>query len=105
MKRKNLHLWAVEVIILVLILSCSKNTGSNSLYIPTSADATSGATLDELSQGRTLYIANCNSCHNLYSPDSYSPTDWESIIANMGPRTGMTPPEIVLVSKYVTRGH
>ena len=92
--------------LLFLIMSCSKNnsTGS-SLYTPTTADVTSTATLTELLQGRTLYINNCNSCHGLYSPDNYTATEWKSIISNMGPRTSMSSSEILLVTKYVTRGN
>jgi len=91
--------------LLILIISCSKNnTGGSSLYTPTSADVTATATLAELQQGRTLYTNNCNSCHSLYSPDDYNSTQWKSIISNMGPRTGMSSSEILLVTKYVSRG-
>jgi hypothetical protein len=90
---------------LFLIMSCSKNNSAgSSLYTPTTDDVTSTATLTELLQGRTLYINNCNSCHGLYSPDNYTATEWKSIINNMGPRTGMSSSEILLVTKYVTRG-
>jgi hypothetical protein len=91
--------------LLFLTMSCSKsNSAGSSLYTPTTADVTSTATLTELQQGRTLYINNCNSCHGLYSPDNYTSTEWKSIISNMGPRTGMSSSEILLVTKYVTRG-
>jgi hypothetical protein len=92
--------------LLFLTMSCSKsNSAGSSLYTPTTADVTSTSTLTELLQGRTLYINNCNSCHGLYSPDNYNSTEWKSIINNMGPRTGMSPSEILLVTKYVTRGN
>lgn len=91
--------------VIFLIISCSKsNSGGGSLYTPTTADVTSTATLTELLQGRTLYINNCNSCHGLYSPDNYTSTEWKSLINNMGPRTGMSSSEILLVTKYVSRG-
>ena len=91
--------------LLLLTLSCSKsNSAGSSLYTPTTADVTSTATLTELLQGRTLYLNNCNSCHGLYSPDNYTSTEWKSIISTMGPRTGMSSSEILLVTKYVTRG-
>lgn len=89
----------------VFTISCSKsNSAGTSLYTPTSADVTSTATLQDLQQGRTLYINNCNSCHDLYSPDDYSSTQWKSIISIMGPRTGMSASEILEVTKYVSRG-
>jgi mono/diheme cytochrome c family protein len=69
-----------------------------------SSDATATATLEELQQGRTLYINNCGSCHGLYSPDDYSATRWKSIIPTMSPNTGMNASQVTLVTKYVTRG-
>lgn len=91
--------------ILSLTWSCTKNLGgSSSLYTPSTANVTATATLVELQQGRTLYMNNCNSCHSLYSPDSYSPSQWKSIMGSMAPRTGMSASEILLVTKYVCMG-
>ena len=106
MKRlKNLRLLVLITSLLLLIGSCKKsNSGSVSLYTPTSADVTSTATLPELQQGRTLYINNCNSCHGLYSPDDYTSAQWKGIISNMAPNTSMSASEILLVTKYLTRG-
>jgi hypothetical protein len=99
--RKNK--WFFLIMLTGLILGCSKNS-TGSLYTPTSADATANATLTELQEGRTLYINNCGSCHNLYSPDDYSVTGWKSVMSSMAPRTRMNASEVSLVTKYVTRG-
>jgi hypothetical protein len=106
MKKLNFrYLPALFAGLLFISMSCSKsNSSGSSLYTPTTADVTSTATLTELLQGRTLFINNCNSCHGLYSPDNYTATEWKSIISNMGPRTSMSSSEILLVTKYVTRG-
>jgi mono/diheme cytochrome c family protein len=102
---KNYYLLVLSAAILVLIVSCSKtNTDTSSLYTPTNADVTSNATLQELQQGRTLFINNCGVCHGLYSPDNYTPSQWSSIMSSMGPRTDMTSAQKSLVMKYVTRG-
>jgi hypothetical protein len=92
-------------VILILSGSCKKNSGGSSIYTPTNADVTATATLQELQQGRTLYMNNCNACHSLYSPDDYTPIQWRSILPNMAPRTGMTSSEVLLVTKYITRGN
>jgi mono/diheme cytochrome c family protein len=107
MKRiKCRYILILTSLLLVLIQNCSKSsTDSGSLYTPTSADVTSTATLAEMQQGRTLYINNCGKCHGLYSPDSYSSTQWKSIMNNMAPNTGMSASDILLVTKYVTRGN
>lgn len=89
----------------LLVSSCSKSgSNSGSIYQPTSADVTANATIDQLQQGRALYVSNCNACHYLYSPDDFIANTWPSIIAQMGPRTNMSSAQISLVTKYLTRG-
>ena len=90
----------------ILVTGCTKKGGdTSSLYVPTSADATASASLQDLQQGRALYIDNCGSCHGLYNPDSYTPTQWRNILGSMAPKTSMSSAEVQLVTKYVTRGN
>ena len=97
-------------IFLILVIgigftSCSKqNTDTSNLYIPTPSDVSANATLDELNQGRTLYIDNCNRCHSLYTPESFSSSQWKSVMNQMAPKTRLTTSEVTLVTKYVTKG-
>jgi hypothetical protein len=103
----NKHL-IVPVLFFAMLFSfgaCKKNSSDTSaLYVPTSSDATSNATLQELQEGRILYIDNCNSCHSLYSPDNYTISQWKSIMSTMAPKTNMSTSDIQLVTKYLCRG-
>ena len=98
--------WFIFFVVFGLVVSsCSKSgSGSGNLYNPTSADVTANATLDQLQQGRDLYVHNCNACHYLYSPDDFTAGTWPSILAQMAPRTNMNSSEVSLVTKYLTRG-
>jgi hypothetical protein len=59
---------------------CTKDSAKTcSLYVPAIEDVTTSATLQELQQGRALYIDQGAGCHNLYSPDDYSPGQSPSI--------------------------
>ena len=103
---KSLLLSLFTLAIVVLIWGCTKSsTDTSSLYTPTTSDVTAKATLQELQQGRTLYINNCNACHALYSPDSFTPAQWKSILSTMAPKTSMGTADIQLVTKYVSRGN
>jgi hypothetical protein len=103
----NKH-YLLQVLFLGMLLSfgaCKKNTvDASALYVPTIDDVTANATLQELQEGRILYMDNCNSCHSLYSPDSYSTAKWKSVMSSMAPKTSMSASDIQLVTKYVCRG-
>jgi hypothetical protein len=103
---KYYHLQILSLAILTLVAGCTKKlTDTSSLYVPTAANATANATLLELQQGRTLYINNCNTCHALFLPDNYSPSQWRTIMSSMAPRTNMSASESILVTKYVSKGN
>lgn len=103
---KSLYLVVLSAILFVFNQSCSKSSNdTGSLYTPTSSDVTANATLAELQQGRILYVNNCGRCHGLYSPDNYSAAQWKSILNNMTPNTSLSASDILLVTKYVTRGN
>jgi hypothetical protein len=106
MKSSGKSFFSVLILSAGFLCSCSKaGGGAGNLYTPTNADVTVNATLAELQQGRTLYINNCGKCHSLISPDDYTPTDWNSILASMAPKTSMNSSQVTLVKKYVTRGN
>ena len=96
--------WFLIVATLGLSWSCTK-IPANNLYTPVSGDATANATLAELQEGRTLYINNCGKCHSLYSPDDFSVSTWKAIIPVMAPNTTLDGSQVILVTKYVTRGN
>ena len=105
MVRSGLFRAAVGVVMMVAA-GCSKKGGDTSkLYVPTSADVTATATLEELQQGRALYIDHCGSCHGYYIPESFNSTQWRNIMSSMAPKTSMTSGEAGLVTKYVTKGN
>jgi nitrate/TMAO reductase-like tetraheme cytochrome c subunit len=93
------------IIVIVFVVSCAKNSDTSiNLYEPTNADTTAIATLSELKQEKSIYSNTCNACHQLYSPDSYTASQWKSIIPTMAHRTSLTSAQISLVTKYVTKG-
>jgi len=105
-KLKNYYLLLIFIAVSFSYSSCKKDPGgSGLLYTPTTADVTATATLADLQQGRTLYSNNCGSCHGLYMPESYSPSQWRTIMGSMAPRTGMSASQVQLVTKYVTKGN
>jgi hypothetical protein len=107
MKINPLKSFAIPVIISAsLTMGCSKDNkiSTSGLYVPTGADTTANATLQELQQGRVLYIDHCASCHSLYSPDDYSANQWPRVLSGMASRAGLSAANTLLVEKYLTKG-
>ncbi|MBS4056757.1 MAG: hypothetical protein KKD74_06485 [Bacteroidetes bacterium] len=106
MKKQLIFSLAISGMIL-FFSACKKDSGTtdpSEFYVPTAADVTASATLEELQQGRTLFLNNCGECHVLYSPDKYNVGQWQEKLSVMIPRTPMTAAEGLLVTKYLTRG-
>jgi len=102
---KKSKLFVLICVIGIGLASCSQpGQDTSNLYIPTPSDVTATTTLDELNQGRALYIDNCSRCHGLYAPESFSSSQWKSVMAQMAPKTRMSAEEKSLVSKYVSKG-
>ena len=43
--------------------------------------------------GAQLWAENCARCHNMRSPGSYSPVEWEVVMFHMRVRANLTPEE------------
>ncbi|HVY29822.1 MAG TPA: hypothetical protein VHB79_24850 [Polyangiaceae bacterium] len=46
-------------------------------------------TLSELSQGRTLYLSRCGSCHVLRRPAELAPDQWQAEVDEMRTKNGV----------------
>ncbi len=70
----------------VFVFACS---GSTKYLIPTQADAdrvTSkypGMTLDQLSEGHSLYKKNCKLCHGLKNPSNFNEAKLTKVVPGM----------------------
>lgn len=73
------------------LLAC----GSAALPQPTAADASRGSahfpglTLNELHQGRSLYVSRCGSCHVLKRPVELPPEQWQVEVDEMRTKNGV----------------
>jgi hypothetical protein len=95
----------IPLIVGITFSACKKDsTNPGALYVPTEADVTANATLQELKDGRDLYIANCGDCHSFYLPENFNASQWSGIIASMAPRTSLNSTQVLLVKKYVNKG-
>lgn len=83
----------------LLVMSC-KSTGT--LYTPTAANANKDATLDELTQGHTLYLATCGKCHKLHNPKDHDSKGWTATLVKMQKKAKIDDQKRDLIFKYLT---
>ncbi len=72
------------------------------LYLPTQADAEkSGAELEALQTGRTLYVSHCGSCHNLIVPEKHTLSEWEENMNEMQEKAHIDTSQRALIMDYL----
>jgi hypothetical protein len=103
---KRIHYLLILLALTAFLGSCTKDSTVNesSLYTPSITDITANATLQELQQGRDLYISYCNRCHGFYLPENYTPAQWKNILSSMGPKANLSSSDLLLVTKYLCKG-
>lgn len=58
---------------------------------------------EETLQGKRIYELKCSRCHSLYSPQKYSLDEWETILKEMSPISGMDEEDEKAVLEYLGR--
>lgn len=94
----------------VLLLASLTACGGSAVPVPTAADATRGSshfpglTLNELSQGRALYVSRCGSCHVLKRPAELAPEQWQAEVGEMRKKNGvnLSEPEAQAIVRYLS---
>ena len=82
------------VIISSLFISCASQ-----LYIPT--ESINSVSVENLKEGRELYVKNCSSCHQLYMPNQYDAVTWKHNLDEMQARAKITDDQKKLVYDYL----
>ena len=66
--------------------------------------ATGATTPRAEKSGAELWAENCVRCHNIRSPSSYSPAQWEVIMMHMRVRANLTPEEHKKILEFLKSG-
>jgi mono/diheme cytochrome c family protein len=91
------------------LLACLTACASAAVPQPTAADANRGSahfpdlTLSELTQGRTLYVSRCGSCHTLKRPSELPAAQWQVEVAEMRNKNGvkLSDAEAQAITRYL----
>lgn len=80
-----------------LVLGCAASKQSGEVAAGTAPSET-GKT------GAQLWADNCIRCHNIRSPASYSPAQWEVAMMHMRVRANLTPEEHKKILEFLKSG-
>lgn len=78
----------------LILISCSTQ-----LYVPVQGANT--VSIEELKQGRALYVNNCASCHQLYLPKQFTNEVWIHNLNEMQVRAKITDIDKDKIYKYL----
>jgi hypothetical protein len=80
-----------------LVLGCATNKKSGEVAAGVISSATEKS-------GAELWSDNCVRCHNIRSPGSYSPAQWETAMMHMRVRANLTPAEHKKILEFLKAG-
>jgi mono/diheme cytochrome c family protein len=60
-----------------------------------------GATLDDLEQGRSLYLSRCGGCHQVVDPKSVAPSKWRHEVEEMRERAKLDTQDVDSIVLYL----
>lgn len=86
----------------IILLLCA---GATLLVIScTTTGQTGAAGTDTGKSGAQLWAENCIRCHNIRSPSSLSPVQWEVALMHMRVRANLTPEEHKKILEFLKSG-
>jgi cytochrome c553 len=80
-----------------LVVGCAANKQAGDVAAGTTASATEKS-------GAQLWADNCVRCHNIRSPSSLSPAQWEVAAMHMRVRANLTPEEHKKILEFLKSG-
>jgi hypothetical protein len=60
-----------------------------------------GSGVEQLAEGRQMYVMRCSGCHNLPLPDVHTADGWVDELDDMGKRASLSPEQSQAVLAYL----
>jgi hypothetical protein len=89
--------------ILIALIFLGAIACTSQLYVPTEKNVNKflPATIEELTQGRELFVGKCGKCHDLPKLTSRSDSEWKKTMEKMGPKAKIDSDQSYLVLRYI----
>jgi hypothetical protein len=87
----------VSCVLLTWLIGCASNKQSGEVAAGTTPSVSEKS-------GAQLWADNCIRCHNIRSPSSYSPAQWEVVMMHMRVRANLTPEEHKKILEFLKSG-
>jgi len=83
-------------LVVFVLYSCNPK-----MYTPTASSVTGSVTLENLTEGRNLYVSKCGECHRLHKASQYSSSEWKHNVDKMQKKAHITDSQKELVYQYL----
>lgn len=83
------HRLVLGAVALAAAVGCATLAHPGPVDAAWAAERWPGTTLQDLAQGRALYVKRCAGCHSLYRPERYPPDLWAPHIDEMSERAAL----------------
>lgn len=77
---------------------------ASAIRLPVETDlafAPPGTTLDDLTEGRALYVQTCSGCHHLHLPRERAPDAWDDVVDEMSRELDTPEADLELIRAYL----
>lgn len=102
MTSRTQHWWLIVVSTSVLLAcTASPYPHASAADVAIAQKQRAGVTLQDLEQGRSLYLSRCGACHQLVDPKSLAPSKWPHEVQEMQQRAKLSAEHVDLISLYL----
>jgi hypothetical protein len=96
----NVRFLCVLIVLFSFVIGC-KSTQKIPQKPPVVSEV-NVSTIEEINQGKDLYIQRCQRCHRLHAANEYNAADWANNLDDMQHKAKITDEQKILIFKYLT---
>jgi cytochrome c5 len=95
--------WGLSIAGACVLIACgaSQHPHATAADVAAAQKQRAGVTLQDLEQGRSLYLSRCGACHALVDPKSVAASKWPHEVAEMKQRAKLSDEQVERISLYL----
>jgi len=91
--------YSFAIVLVIVVVACSPKVKTTTT---TPAPVTDPIMLAKITEGKSLYEANCNKCHELHNPGKYNEQQWTKYLDWMAPKAKISDDQKASIFAYLS---